>query len=1118
MELPKETLDFFNGDELRARTFYEKYALRDEDGNVVEDTPDSMWARVAHEISSVEISDDKKLEWDEKFYNLLMDYKFIPGGRILFGAGQKRNSTLLNCYFIPIKEDSIEGIYDWNKEAARTYSYGGGVGTDISILRPKGDPVNNSAIKSTGAVSFMELMSTTTGTIGQSGRRGALMILIDVSHPDIFDFIDVKNDPSRTAVKFANISVKVTDEFMDAVIRDDDFDLEYGGKVYRTVKAKEIWDKLVDSAWRSAEPGLIFWETAEQYSPTQYGSMEIKGVNPCVTGDTRVYAGNGLIQIKDLVGQEDFKIAIDIRHKDTREGLCSKVWSNGVKSVFKLNTKEGYSLKLTKDHKVFTENRGLIPASDLVEDDKIQIFNTDGYFGSFGSKELGEILGYTVGDGWFSDRRASMGFWGEDRSMVPHMLKNVNSFLPNMKVKSVSVDSRNLKTIRSKRIADLFESIGVNKENKLIVPECVFRGTKDFQAGYIRGLYSADATVGNNKEKGINISLTSISKELIDAVQMLLLNFGIASKQYPGQPERLSEIKGKFYTCKESYRLIISKENVHRFKDEIAFLEGSPKNMTLNDALNLPMARGLYSEGFSVRFKSLDYIGAEEVFDLTEEVSHSFIANGLTISNCSEQPLEDYGCCCLGNVNLSAFVEPDGEINQTELEEALKHSVRFLDNVLTYNMNKHPLSQQVEASLMSRRIGVGFTGLGDMLIKMNMKYDTDSAIEFVDGLFSWIKEVVYNASVDLGIEKGTAPGYRNDHIFKSYFFDTIDGESNEKLLGRIQDNGLRNCCLLTVAPVGSGSILAGCSSGVEPIFARSYQRRSESLSQEFFTVYHPLVKNYMEENGITEESDLPDTFVVSHEIEADKRVLMQSAIQKHIDSAISSTINLPEDVSRETVGEIYMKAWESGCKGITVYREGSREGVLITEDKVDEKAMEEVVSKDKINNRTLPDRPRKLIGFTESVKTEKGTLYVTINSHEGVPVEVFVQIGKSGLTKTADAEALGRLISLSLRNGIDIADVVKQLEALSGDAAVYSSGELIKSVPDAVAKVLRRNFVNKSSENKGIDGMLSMPLINVPMKDLVGTKNWDCDDTSRCHYVVENGCTKCMACGWSKCD
>ncbi|MBI4278151.1 MAG: ribonucleoside-diphosphate reductase, adenosylcobalamin-dependent, partial [Armatimonadetes bacterium] len=222
-ELPRETLDFFGGDDLRARVFHDKYALRSDDGRVLERTPEEMWYRVGREIASVEATPDKRAEWEKKFYWLLEDFRFIPGGRIMHGAGNQRRVTLLNCYVIPVHHDDIESIFGWMKEAARTYSFGGGVGVDISILRPRGAPVHNAALTSTGSVSFMELFSLTTGTIGQSGRRGALMITIEDRHPDVLDFIKIKRNLNR--VRYANISLRVSDAYKKAVEEDTDWEL-----------------------------------------------------------------------------------------------------------------------------------------------------------------------------------------------------------------------------------------------------------------------------------------------------------------------------------------------------------------------------------------------------------------------------------------------------------------------------------------------------------------------------------------------------------------------------------------------------------------------------------------------------------------------------------------------------------------------------------------------------------------------------------------------------------------------------------------------------------------------------------------------------------------------------
>ena len=773
MDIPSETIAAFSGDELRARVFYEKYALRDSTGRIVEKTPEEMWKRVAHEISSPEKTQKLKSEWEENFYWLLSDFRFIPGGRVLFGAGQNRRSTLLNCYFMPIKNDSIESIFEWCKEAARTYSFGGGVGTDISVLRPKGAPVNNSAIYSTGAVSFMDLLSTTTGTIGQAGRRGALMITIDVSHPDVVDFVNIKNDPSRSKVKYANISVKVSDEFMKAVEADTDFELKFENekvKVGKKIRARSLWEKLIKSAWSSAEPGLIFWDAVKRYSPTEYNNMEIHGVNPC-----------------------------------------------------------------------------------------------------------------------------------------------------------------------------------------------------------------------------------------------------------------------------------------------------------------------------------------------------------------SEQALEDYGNCCLGNINLSSFVNDEftdgASIDWENLEKAFRYSVRFLDNILDYNMDKHPLRSQTKASTHSRRIGVGFTGYGDMLAKLNIKYDTDEAVEFADKMFEHIKNIVYEASSDLAAEKGSFPAFDMDAHLSRPFLKTI----NERVIERIKKHGLRNACILTVPPVGSGSVLAGTTSGIEPIFALSYYRRSKSLSKEEFKVYHPLVDDYLNKFKLKDESELPATFVTSHEIEPEIRVRTQAAIQKHIDSCISSTVNLPIDISLDEVEKTYFLSWKLGCKGITVYREGSREGILLTEKGA--KAQEAVEfnepepREEGVHTPSYPisslhptsttkeitpiKRPLLLKGFTEVIKTGYGNLYVTVNTHEGRPFEVFVQIGKSGYTTMADAEAIGRLVSLSLRSGVSVKAVVEQLDGIGGASPVYSEGKLIMSIPDAIGAVLRKHFLqDKESRAKSAADI-----------DLER-----CPDCGSRALAFETGCVTCRSCGFSKCD
>ncbi len=741
--LPKETLDYFDGDELRARVFYEKYALKDEQGVTVERVPPDMWTRVARELASVEATPEKRQEWERKFYWLLEKFRFVPGGRIMFGAGQSRRATLLNCYYIPIKGDSLEQIFDFCKEAGRTYSYGGGVGTDISILRPRGAPVNNSAVVSTGSVSFMELFSVTTGTIGQAGRRGALMITIHVDHPDVVHFIDAKRDLSK--VTHANISVCLTDKFMEAVENDDNFELAFKNdkvSVRKTVRARELWDKLVSSAHASAEPGIIFWDNVKKESPTEYNGMEVHGFNPC-----------------------------------------------------------------------------------------------------------------------------------------------------------------------------------------------------------------------------------------------------------------------------------------------------------------------------------------------------------------SEQCLEDYGCCCLGNINLSAFVVDEfsdkARIDWRNLEKAARYATRFLDNVLDYNSDKHPLPEQTKASMWSRRIGVGFTGLADMLIKLNLKYDTQQSIRFVDRLLEKIKNIVYDESTNLAKEKGKAPAIIPERHLARPFVSRIDPSVKEK----IRQQGIRNSCLLTVPPVGSGAILAGTTSGVEPVFALSYVRRSKSLSGSEFKVYHPLVQEYLRKLQLKSEKDLPDTFVTAHKIKAEFRVQMQGIIQKHIDSSISSTVNIPRETSVEQVKQIYIQAWKAGCKGITVYREGAREGILLTE--AEAAKQKGATSGSVISGVQKFERPKLLTGQTVKMKLPQGNLYVTANKNgDEIIRETFVTLGKSGGDEKADAEAIGRLISLYLQHGGSIQDVIHSLKGIQGRDVSWDNGQQLLSVPDAVAKAL-----------ENITGTIVE--LEPEMKH--------CPDCGESSIIFENGCYRCVSCGYSKC-
>ncbi len=1212
IDLPKETLRFFNNDKLRARIFYEKYSLSDMDGNRLEKTPIEMWKRISRELATVE-KDEKKKEIEEEFYWLLKDFKFVPGGRILFGAGSVHKATLLNCYYLPIKKDSIEGIYETAKEMARTYSYGGGVGIDISILRPKGAVVNNSARFSTGSTSFMELFSITTGIIGQTGRRGALMITLEVTHPDIEDFITIKSD--KKSVRFANISVKVTDDFMKAVENDKQFTLHFkNDKVdfSKEIKARDLWMKIINTALNTGDPGIMFWDRMKQESPTEYDDkMKIMGTNPCLLGDTFLQTEYGLTQITKLETKQNFT-ASDTYGKTN----VKKVWVTGVKDVYRFDTSMGYSISATTNHNIMSrsgpdvtpsevlilnnlsskegitaielssitkfslattrklilslENKGLLkienkkgkhiakPVNDinylnkfsweeignLQNGDKLlmsvkegvfpvkykempefeQLSNVNGHrritfsFPKYIDEEVGALLGWIVTDGTsvpYKNKNSRL-LDSEKTIQIIAINDDESEDIKNLIKKVFGVEPKGGKLRKTNKVRDwkvfgqnldgFIKYFGIDRyHDKIEVPQQILSSPKSVVASFISRAFQGDGSCVYDR-----VTIDSISSNFIMTLQQLLLKFGIISS--------VKVVKRQAPRKDISVLDITDLKSLIRFRDSINFVS-SDKRISLEkfiDRLQKMMGKG--NTRFSSKYRWVDenhievklikktYLGKFPVYDC-ETSTHSFVANGFVVHNCSEQPLEDYGACDLGAINLDNFVKDPftdkADVDWENLEKTIKLGVRFLDNVLDYSYDKHALKAQADETVYARRIGLGIMGLANMLISMNLKYDSDKAIEFVDYLMKKIKETAYDESSNLAKEKGSFPAFVAEKHINRDFVKRFDS----KLLEKIKEDGLRNACILTVAPTGSISSMAGVSGGIEPIFALSYIRRSESLSEEKFEVIDPFVKRYMDKFNIREKSELPDIFVTAHKIDPFFRVKMQATIQKHIDSSISSTVNLSSDTDAETVNKIYIYAWKLGCKSITVYREGSKDDIL--------KATDEVKADNKIETPNEEERPFMLNGTTIKMPTSQGNMYLTVNKNqEGAIKEVFIDMGRSGEMEKSFTEALGRIISIYLQIGGDINRVIRTLKGIKGGSSLWFNGIQIFSVPDGIAKAIELTLKNRDpyKENETLHGVLKN-------NDSLGNdKAAVCPECHQKTLIFENGCFICKNCAYTKCE
>ena len=1200
---------------VRGKVFMDRYSLKDADGQALETAPEQMWRRVARGIAAVEATPEARAHWEERFYEAMRDFQFVPGGRILAGAGTGHAVTYYNCYVAPSPEDSRGGILENLRVMTEIMARGGGVGINLSTIRPRGSYIKSVNGTASGPCSWAELYSVATGDVIQQGgsRRGALMLMLDDDHPDIEEFITAKRiDPVTNrpvAIEHANVSVAVSDAFMEAVKNDGDWQLQFPTKAIvaanpelaptvqlgRVVKAREIWDLICKSAWATAEPGVVFMDRYNTRSNTWYYE-NIRCVNPCFVGSTRVATSQGLVTAADLAAQgggvqvlTDLRAADEaravvggnIRHVRTgtalRPATLMIVTQRDV-PVYHLRTRHGYSVTATAEHRFLTpagyvELRDLRPGDGLCLQSGAGCWNTDPALPEIDlgayvtrklqarmargeaappttwSRELGQLLGWLSGDGWTYDNRSkpvvAMDFGSAERELLPYFRGLVQRWFG---VDGAIATRNNTTALHfDATVARFVRGLGFSpaKATEKRVPAAIWSAPREAVVGYLQGLFTSDGTVNNAgpNKRSCTIRLASSSRILLEEVQQLLLNLGIVTRLHQRREAMVRLLPGsdrapREYRTSAQFELLIDKENRELFAREIGFLSESKQARV--DSYTANATRGAYRERFITEVASVEPAGRADVYDLTEPETHSIIINGIVSHQCGEQGLPPWGVCNLGALNLSAFVV-DGKMDWERLADRSKVAMRFLDNVIDANL--YFIEENRQAQLGTRRTGLGTMGLADALIKLGVAYGGDESLELIDRIYRTIRDAAYDMSADIAAEKGPFPFFERDKYLKGQFIRELP----EPIQAKIGRQGIRNAVLLTQAPTGTTSLLAGVSSGIEPVFDFAMVRRDRTGEH---IMYHPLLQEWKDAHPA---EPVPAYFVGANDLTPEDHVRVQAMVQRYTDSSISKTCNAPNSHTTAEVDRLYRLAYDLGCKGVTYYRDGSRDAVL-THLKEEEAKKPEAQAAPPAAPLAPPiapvirSRPPVLHGYTRNIKAPEGTVNITVNSDEEGPLEVFVNVGRAGSDVAALAEALGRLISLALRlpspmgQEERLREMVLQLRGIGGSRAIGFGPEQVRSLPDAVGKALGEHLDGHPTLRPNPQQLPLTPLATAPMgePDESGAGNGNghgttgdarpeslgttykltgnlCPECGSSTLVYQEGCKKCFSCGHSEC-
>lgn len=1040
------------------RIFTDLYSFSDE-------TIDETFKRVSKEFGN---EDDAKIA-----YELMRKNIWRPSTPIFFNAGAKKK-IFAACWVTDL-EDSMDSIYDTANVARKIFQSGAGIGIPIGKLREKEAEIyegqerdgNTPNGKSSGPISFMSLFDAVGATTKSGGRarRAAIMMVMPVSHPDIMEYIECKSVDG--VLSNMNISVGITDDFMQAFKDNIPYPLisPSNGPV-KEINARVIWDKIIDMAHKTADPGVLFIDTINKFNPLKK-IMRIECTNPCITKDTMIAVADGrnAVSIGQLVEEgKDVPVYSTDSYGQVQIKMARNPRLTGErKEVWQVTLDDGSTFKATPNHKILLKDLSYCRVDELKGGLSVFPFNS-----FISNKKYRQIsnTGKLMSGGARRNRR--------QYRLIYEFYKGV------VDAKTYAIHHKNIDGTDDH--IDNLEAI-LHEDHKRLHSEKMIGKNNPYykMSDEWRHIFASHPGESNGRYSHIT------NEDMISKGREIFFKYGKFTKTLW---KSVCQKDGFVYTVNNDFRF-------GSFSNFKSIVVGNHKIV-----------------------KS-EFIGYEDVYNITVDDNHNYhiitsgderyiAASGLCVKNCGEQPLIPYTSCNLSSINLHKFCTSAGEFDFDGLYKTAYDVTQLMDNLID-NMDFPDERFKINV-LKYRPIGVGIMGLSDALYELGIGYDSKEGQAFAGQCMKIVTTASVEASSDLAKEKGTFTDYKL--VAEDVLEIVMSMIDDPVVIEKVKKYGLRNCQHTTIAPTGSIALSCDCSYGMEPCFGLIFQKTLVE-SGDTYTMVNPIFKKkYENESWYTSEmldkivqnngslkgirgipKEVRDVFVVAHDIKAKDRIDMQATLQKHVSTAISSTTNLPSTTTRDEISELYRYAYQKGLKGITIYRDGSKKTQPIS---FSNKEKTEVVSNF--------ERPSKLQANVHIIETGNGKMYVTVSTHNGRPIEIFLSMGKSGQLFNTFCEALGRTVSIALQHGTPLEAIIKTLEGINSDRPNWFRFEetdkkptQILSIPDAIAKLLERYYMEGTS--------LSFETETGEL----------CPKCGRYSVIMIEGCASCTACGESRC-